>query len=401
MHRILKGCAALALAAVSMHAQGKPCNGMTVGQLTSLNGYVPFPANSLWNTDISLAPVDVNSANLINYIGANATLHADFGSGTYNGQSIGIPYQVVAGTQAKVAVKLGAYASEDDPGPMPIPSNALIEGYPKPGNGDRHVLTLDKDACFLYELGNAHLENGGTWAADAATVWDMTMIEMRPYTWTSADAAGLPIFTGLARYDEVAAGAINHALRFTVPKTREAFTPPASHWASSITDSNAPPMGMRIRLKASFNISSYSATNQVILRALQHYGLILADNGSAVYISGAPDPRWNNDDLHLLGQIAASDFEVVQMSAIYTPTNVPTGNSPAIGSFTASAASISAGQPVTLSWTTTNSEYNIITNVGAVRGTSVVVMPTASTTYKLEATNQYGRTTKSVEVTVR
>ena len=398
--RILTLLTVLAVGNLSISAQTAPCSGMTPGQLTSLNGFVPFPANSLWNTDISLAPVDPNSANLINYIGPSVTVHADFGSGEYSGQSIGIPYQVVSGSQPKVNVKLGLYASEDDPGPMPIPSNALIEGYPKPGNGDRHVLVLEKDGCWLYELGNAYLKSGN-WSADAAAVWDMTINEQRPYTWTSADAAGLPIFPGLARYDEVAAGGINHALRFTVPHTRQAFTPPATHWASTITDANAPPMGMRLRLKSSFDISGFSAANQVILRALQKYGLILADNGSAVYISGAPDPRWNNSDLHALGQITASDFEVVQMSAIYTPANVPTGAPPAITSFTANPATVSAGQLVTLSWTTSNAEYNIITpQVGPVRGSSVVFAPPATTTYKLEATNQYGRTQATVTVTV-
>ena len=186
-------------------------------------------------------------------------------------------------------IKLKAYASESDPGPEPIPSNALIEGYPKPGDGDRHVLVLDKDGCWLYEMGSAYLTSG-QWSANVTAVFDMTSNEQRPYTWTSADAAGLPIFPGLARYDEVAAGAIRHALRFTVPSTREAFTPPASHWASSVTNPNAPPMGMRLRLKATFDISKFSAQNQVILTALKKYGLILADNGSAMYISGAPDP---------------------------------------------------------------------------------------------------------------
>jgi hypothetical protein len=400
VRRIFQAVAFLTVAAASAHAQSGTCAGMTVGQLTSLNGYVPFPASNLWNTDISNAPVDANSTNLINYIGTSVTVHPDFGSGTYDGQYMGIPYQVVAGTQPLVSVKLGAYASEDDPGPMPIPANALIEGYPKPGNGDRHVLVLQKDGCWLFELGNAHLTNGN-WSADAAAVWDMTINEQRPYTWTSADAAGLPIFPGLLRYDEVASGAIHHALRFTVPTTRQAFTPPASHWASSVTDANAPPMGMRLRLKGSFDISGFSATNQVILTALKQYGLILADNGSAIYITGAPDPRWNNDDLHTLGQLTASDFDVVQMSAIYTESNVPVGPSPAIASFTANPTSISAGQPVTLSWSVTNAEYNIITpQVGPVRGTSVVIVPSATTTYKLESTNQYGRTTKSVTVTV-
>jgi hypothetical protein len=401
MRHILTGLFAFAFAAVSVHAQSPSCSGMATGQLASLNGFVPFPTTSLWNTDISSAPVDVNSANLINFIGSGATVHADFGSGTYNGQSIGIPYQIVAAAQPMVNIKLGAYASEDDPGPMPIPSNALIEGYPKPGNGDRHVLVLDQNGCWLYELGNARLANGGTWSADAASVWDMTINEQRPYTWTSADAAGLPIFPGLVRYDEVASGAIHHALRFTVPKTRQAFTPPASHWASSLTSPNVPPMGMRLRLKAGFDISKFSAQNQVILRALKQYGLILADNGSALYISGAPDPRWNNDDLHQLGQLTASDFEVVQMSTIYTTSNIPKGALPAIHSFTANPASVAAGQPVTLQWSTASSEYNIVTpQVGPVRGSSVVVVPAATTTYKLESTNQYGRSQASVTVTV-
>ncbi len=399
MRLIPHGLTALSLLTLSMHAQ--TCAGMAVGQLTSLNGFVPFSAGSLWNTNIAGAPVDPNSANLISYIGATAALHADFGAGTYGGQSIGIPYQVVDGSQAKVAVKLGAYASQDDPGPMPLPSNALIEGYPKPGNGDRHVLVLDKDNCWLYELGNGKISNAGAWSADAASVWDMTIPEQRPYTWTSADAAGLPVFAGLVRYDEVAAGAIHHAIRFTVPSTRQAFVLPATHWASSVTSTSAPPMGMRLRLKASFNISGFSAQNQVILRAMQQYGLILADNGSALYISGAPDPRWNNSDLHNLGQITAADFEVVQMGTVYTPSNVPSGPAPAISSFTANPATVSAGQPVTLTWTVSNAEYNIITpQAGAVRGNSVMLVPDATTTYKLESTNQFGRTTKSVTVTV-
>src|ERR1051326_7223650 len=280
-------------------SQAGTCAGMTVGQLTSLNGFVPFPSNSLWNTDISASPVDPNSANYINFIGTTVTLHPDFGAETFHNQSIGIPYQVVAGSQAKVPVKLGAFFDESDPGPDPIPSNALIEGYPKPGNGDRHVLVLEKDGCWLYELYHANLKSG-QWSADSAAIWDMTINEQRPYTWTSADAAGLPIFVGLARHDEVAAGAINHALRFTVPTTRRAFVLPATHWASTLTDPNAPPMGTRLRLKASFDISGYRSEEQVILTALKKYGMILADNGSAIFISGTPDDRWNNTNLNLL-----------------------------------------------------------------------------------------------------
>jgi hypothetical protein len=373
---------------------------MSLGQGASLNGFVPFQSSSLWNTDISTAQVDANSTNIINFIGASVTLHPDFGAGTFHNQTLGIPYQVVAGTQAKVPVTLGAFFDESDPGPEPIPPNALIEGYPKPGNGDRHVLVLEKDGCWLYELYNANLKSG-KWSADATAIWDMTINEQRPYTWTSADAAGLPVFVGLARYDEVAAGAINHALRFTVPTSQKAFVLPATHWASTTIDPNAPPMGTRLRLKASFNVSGFPADDQVILTALKKYGMILADNGSAIFISGVPDNRWNNTNLNLLKTITASNFEVVQMGTIFTPANVPTGPSPTISSFTANPTTVTAGSPVTLSWSTTNSTYNLIDpQVGPVRGTSIVVTPSATTTYTLYSTNQFSRTTATVTVTV-
>ena len=382
-------------------AQSGACSAMTPGKLTGLNGFVPFAAESLWNTDISGAAVDANSASIIDYIGGAKTLHPDFGAGTYAGQSIGIPYQIVAGSQRKVSIKLGAYGDESDPGPMPIPSTALIEGYPKPGNGDRHVIVLEKDGCWLYELYNGrHLKNG-SWSADSTAIWDMTIDAQRPYTWTSADAAGLPIFAGLVRYDEVAAGAINHALRFTVPVTRQAFTPPASHWASSVTDVNAPPMGTRLRLRGSFDISSFSSQNQVILNALKKYGMILADNGSAIFISGAPDSRWNNSDLSALKTVSGADFEVVAMDAVYTNSDVPTGAAPGIGTFIASPSSVSKGKAVTLSWTTTDATYNAISlAVGPVRGDSIVVKPLSTTTYTLYSTNQFGRTTASAKVSV-
>jgi hypothetical protein len=381
-------------------SQSGTCSGMSLGQGASLNGFVPFQSTSLWNTDISTAQVDANSTNIINFIGPAVTLHPDFGAGTFHNQTLGIPYQVVAGTQAKVPVTLGAFFDESDPGPEPIPANALIEGYPKPGNGDRHVLVLEKDGCWLYELYNASVKNG-KWSADATSIWDMTINEQRPYTWTSADAAGLPVFVGLARYDEVAAGAINHALRFTVPTSQKAFVLPATHWASTTTNTSAPPMGTRLRLKASFNISGYPADDQVILVALKKYGMILADNGSAIFISGVPDNRWNNTNLNLLKNISASNFEVVQQGTIYTPANVPTGPSPTVSSFTANPTSVTAGSPVTLSWSVSNSTYNIIDpQAGPVRGASIVVTPTATTTYTLYSTNQFGRTTATVTVTV-
>jgi len=394
----------LALLLPSSATFAQTCAGMSLGQLSSLNGFVPFPSSSLWNTDISTAPVDPNSANIINFIGSTVTLHPDFGAGTFHNQTIGIPYQVVdTATQPMVNVALGTFASESDPGPMPIPSNALIEGYPKPGNGDRHVLVLDRGGCWLYELYHAAESKSGAWSADSSAIWDMTINEQRPYTWTSADAAGLPIFVGLARYDEVAAGAINHALRYTVPSTQRAFVAPASHWASTLTNPSAPPMGTRLRLKASFDISGFPADDQVILTALKKYGMILADNGSAIFISGAPDNRWNNSDLNQLKTITASSFEVVQMGTIYTDSNVPTGPSPTISSFTANATSVTSGTPVTLSWSESGAIYNIISpTVGPVRGASgsVTVVPTATTTYTFYATNQYGRTTQSVTVTV-
>ena len=205
----------------------------------------------------------------------------------------------------------------------------------------------------------------------------------------------------LARYDEVAAGAINHALRFTVPVTRRAFTPPASHWASSVDDANAPPMGMRLRLNASFDIPAFSPANQVILTALKKYGMILADNGSAIYISGAPDSQWSNDDLGNLKTITASDFDVVAMDPVYTDANLPTGAAPTITSFTANPLSVARGKPVTLSWTISDAIYNIISpTVGPVRGNSIIVNPKSKTTYTLYSTNQYGRSTASVTIKV-
>lgn len=396
---ILVGLSCLAFASGSL-AQSGTCAGIGLGPGADLNGFRPFPSDNAWNTDISAMPVDPNSANIIFFIGATAPLHPDFGAGFYSGNTIGIPYQVEDATQPKVPIKIVAYKSESDPGPMPIPLSALIEGYPNPGNGDRHVLVLDKDGCWLYELDRGFPKDG-LWKADSAAIWDMTINEQRPYTWTSADAAGLPIFPGLVRYDEVADGAINHAIRVTVPVTRQAFTLPASHWASSVTDPNAPPMGLRMRLKASFNISSFPPNDQVILRALQKYGVIVADNGSAMFISGTPDDNWNNNELNQLKTLTTSDFEVVVTGPVYTPANVPTGPSPAVSNLTANPPSITAGQTSMLSWNIANAIYTIVKpEVGPVRGTTTVVRPTVTTTYKLYATNQYGRKTQSVTVTV-
>jgi hypothetical protein len=374
---------------------------MSLGQGASLNGFRPFASDNLWNTDISSAPVDANSAAIINFIGPSIGLHPDFGSGQYQGSNIGIPYVVVGGSQAEATINFSAYGDESDPGPMPVPANAAIEGDPNPGNGDRHVLVLDNNNCFLYELYSAYPNSDGSWNAGSAAVWDLLSNEQRPWTWTSADAAGLPIFPGLVRYDEVAAGQIQHALRFTLPDSKAAFTPPASHWAA--TSSSSPiPMGMRLRLKAGYDVSSFSPSVQVILTALKKYGMIMADNGSAMYLSGAPDSHWNNDDLHSLGQVTASAFEVVQMSPVYTASNVPQGAAPSISSFTATPTSVSAGGSATLTWSVSGASYLIVSpQLGAVRGTSASVTPAQTTTYTLYATNQYGRSTATVTVNVQ
>lgn len=270
-----------------------------------------FPLDNAWNRDISTEPVDPNSANLIASCGATRSLHPDFGT-IYEGVPWGIPFVTVQGTQPRVPVSF-FYDDESDPGPYPIPPNAPIEGGPN-ATGDRHVIVVDLDNWTLYELFDARPVNGGTsWTAGSGAIFDLNSNAMRPEGWTSADAAGLPIFAGLARYDEVADGAISHALRFTCPTTRRAYIPPARHWASSQTNPNLPPMGMRVRLKASVDISTFPPDVQVILTALKKYGMILADNGGGFFVSGAPDPRWNDENIDTLKRIKGSDFEVVRM----------------------------------------------------------------------------------------
>jgi hypothetical protein len=382
--------------------QTSACSVISTGQGASLNGFLPFPADNAWNQDVSNAAVDPNSAAIINFIGPSIGLHSDFGSGLYAGSSMGIPYSVVSSSQNPVNINFTAYGDESDPGPMPIPATAQIEGFPNPGNGDRHVLVIDNSNCFLYELYSASANSDGSWNAGSAAVWDLDNDEQRPWTWTSADAAGLPIFPGLVRYDEVASGKIQHAVRFTLPQSQAAMVPPASHWAATSSNPVAPPMGMRLRLKADYDISGFSTNVQVILTALKKYGMIMADNGSAMYVSGAPDDRWDNDDLHNLSQVPASAFEVVKMNPIYTAPNVPQGTAPSITSFTASPASVSSGAQVTLSWQASGASYLVVSpQIGAVRGNTATVKPTQTTTYTLYATNQYGRTHSTVTVTVQ
>jgi hypothetical protein len=285
----------------------------------TLGGCPLFPSDNIWNYDISNMPVDAHSASYIASIGLTSHLHPDFGAGLYNGGPIGFPYIVVPGSQLDIPVSFD-YASESDPGPYPIPANAPIEGGAQ-SSGDRHVLVVDSGTCKLYEMYASYPQQNGSWHAGSGAVWNLNSDALRPATWTSADAAGLPILPGLVNYDEVASGAITHALRFTVSQTQDTFLWPARHEASSSSDASLPPMGLRLRLKASIDISSFSRTNQVILTALKHYGMFVADNGSSWYLSGTSDNRWNNDDLHALSAIPGSDFEAVDESALQSSPN--------------------------------------------------------------------------------
>ncbi|HMA02122.1 MAG TPA: hypothetical protein VKP02_07120 [Gemmatimonadaceae bacterium] len=280
-----------------------------------LGGRPIFPSSDPWRTDISGSPRDALSDSLIASCGATTGMHPDFGT-VYGGAPNGISYVVVHGTQPRVPVSF-YYGDESDPGPYPVPPYAPIEGGAS-STGDRHVLVVDADNWKLYEMYDAHPVNGGaSWTGGSGAIFDMTVGTVRPAGWTSADAAGLPILPGLVRYDEVGIHhAIEHALRFSCARTRKAYVPPARHSAGSQTSVNFPPMGMRVRLRASFDISGFSPTNQVILKALKKYGMFVADNGSDMYLSGAPDPRWSDDDLHNLTKVHGSDFEVVQMSGI-------------------------------------------------------------------------------------
>lgn len=264
---------------------------------------------------------------MIASIGLTRGLHPDFGAGLYEGSPIGIPYVVVAASQPKVAISFADYGDESDPGPYPLPPNAPIEGQQANGStfgGDRHVLVIDRDANRLYEIGNAYPQSNGSWQASGGAVFHLDSNTVRPGGqpgWTSADAAGLPIFPGLVRYDEAASGVIRHALRFTVSTTRRAYVPPATHWASSNTSVNLPPMGMRVRLKSSFVIpSGFSTESKAILQSMKAYGMFVADNGSNWFVSGAPDARWNNERLlSELGSVKGADFEVVRMDGLITP----------------------------------------------------------------------------------
>jgi hypothetical protein len=291
--------------AVSAVAAGAAASVGTPGPGTRVAGCPVLPATDAFNRDISEAPVDAHSDAYVRSIGLDARLHPDFASTTY-----GIPFKVVAKSQRPVPIHFTAYGDESDKGPYPIPASAPVEG-----GSDRHVIVLQQGTCMLYELFGARRLSPPArgWSAASGARFDLRTGKPRPKGWTSADAAGLPIFPGLARADEVVgAKVITHALRVTVPRTQKAYVPPARHLASSDANPDLPPMGLRLRLKASFDLKPFHGQALTILKALKRYGMIVADNGSPWYITGAPDRRWDDDDLHTLGQVPGSAFEAVQ-----------------------------------------------------------------------------------------
>lgn len=291
----------------------------SLGLNGDLHGNRLFPADNAWNQAIDTTPVDPNSNVLINQMGTGVSLHPDFGANAYwaDSKPFGIPYIVVSGTTPKVPMTF-TYSDQSNPGPYPFPANAPIEGGANSG-GDRHVLVVDQDHWMLYETWSSYPQANGGWDAGSGAVFNLSSDALRPAGWTSADAAGLPILPGLVRYDEVYIHkAINHAIRFTVAQTRRAYIAPARHFASSDTSSNLLPMGARLRLKANYDISGFAAPAQVILKALKKYGIIVADNGSNMYISGTADARWDDNVMNTLKQVKNTDFEVVKMGPMTT-----------------------------------------------------------------------------------
>jgi hypothetical protein len=309
---LVAGACTLAISASACVAPASPGGGATATSPT-VGGCHVFPGDNAWNADVSHAPVRANSAQYVANINSsgNTMVHPDFGGGG----AYGIPFKVVDSTEPRRRIVYTAYGDESDPGPFPVPPNAPVEGG-NASDGDRHVLVVQRGTCHLYELGRAFWR-GDHWDADVGVNWNLDSNALRPLGWTSADAAGLPILPGLVRYDEVASGAVNHALRFTVSRTQKGYVFPATHYASSSTDPGRPPMGLRFRLKASFDLSDFHGQSLVILRALKRYGMIVADNGSNWFITGAADPRWNDDDLNQMKRVPGSAFEAVDTGPVH------------------------------------------------------------------------------------
>ncbi|HYF26760.1 MAG TPA: hypothetical protein VD931_13550 [Baekduia sp.] len=277
-----------------------------------------FPADNPWNARVDQLPAHPRSAAIVASIGADEPVHPDFGAGRWQGGPIGIPYTVVGRRQRTVPVSF-RYADESDRGRYPIPRDAPIEGGRR-SDGDRHVLVVDRDRCVLHELFDAHPVDGGArWRAGSGARFSLRSNRLRPAGWTSADAAGLPILPGLARADEARRGVVDHALRMTVRRSRRAFVWPARHYASTLTDPDLPAMGERLRLKASFDVSAFPPQARALLRAMQRHGLLVADNGSDWFVSGAPSPRWDDGQLRTLRRVRGADFEVVDTTAMPRP----------------------------------------------------------------------------------
>jgi hypothetical protein len=315
MRRALALLAPLAAATVLAQLAGGAAAGRP---LVKARSCPVFPRTSHWNRPVDRLPVAHDSDAIVRSIGLDAPVHADFGSGRYQGRPIGIPYTTVSRRQRRVPVSF-RYADESDRGPYPIPRNVPIEGGRDAG-GDRHVVVVDRDRCRLYELFAAYPVDGGRrWRAGSGAIWSLRSNRLRPSGWTSADAAGLPILPGLARHEELRRGGIDHALRFTAPRTRRAFVYPARHFASGSGERGLPAMGQRLRLRASFDVSSFPPQARAVLRTLKRYGMILADNGAPWFVSGAPSRGWDNDDLHALGRVEGRDFEVVDTAALPKP----------------------------------------------------------------------------------
>jgi hypothetical protein len=414
MKRLLQLSFVLVALAKTCAAQLSPCSPLpNVGQCSatgatacpSLNGFIPFGPNSAWNTKIAAAPLDPNSAAIVAAGGFTGQhLHHDFGS------NFGYPFEVVdSSTQPLLPIALNAYPDQSDDVVAPIPLNAPIEGNPAPGAGcpstylsDTHTMTLDRHTCTLYETYNTH-RCGTHLTADQETMYYASTdnFPVRPWGWTSADASGNSLYAGLIKYDEVfPACNLNHAIRFTMPFTKgnanNGFFINNSSHAAGTNWGTMNVMGMRIRLKASFKTAGYSAINRCILGAMQNYGMILADNGSYFFFQGAPDPRWNNDDLMHLDAIQSSNFEVLKMTPNYPghdSKTAPTGPEPSIKSFTASAQRVTLGSQVIFAYVTSGDTYDYIDHAGVVaahRG-SITFRPTATDSYTLVSTNQFGR----------